>query len=175
MRRRFLPLVLAAVFAVPGCVSVTPQATTHPQAPALAPAALRTAPAPTAEESAALAPDDAQPSARSALVDTGPRSPQTRHDRHEEPRRAEHPAVPEPRRHRDRPRAAVPPPPHRRQAARPEPRPRHRAHPQHRTQPQHRTPRTGPGSGYDMRPLCRAAADHSVNSGIVTLCRNSYG
>ncbi|MFF4709622.1 hypothetical protein [Streptomyces sp. NPDC001297] len=173
MHRRFLPLILAAVFAVPGCVSVAPDTTRPPQAPSLAPAALRTAAVSAVEENAGRALDDPQPSARTGLVDTGTRPPRVHQaphqpQRHEAPRRTEQ-LAPANRPHPYRPRAAAPHPMPRHQPARPAP--RHRAQPH----PRHRTPSTGPAGGVDMRTLCHAAADQQLNPGIVAMCHNTYG
>lgn len=162
-RRRILPLMLAALFAVPGCVSVHPPAAGPRPAPGTASPAAHTTPAPHIEEAEA---------ARTALVDTRP-EPQPRKAR-PAPNAEKHQA--------DEHQAAVyePSPARRRTAAPTKPRPaqqpaapRKTARPPAHRPTHHHAPRAQ--STYDMKVLCRSAADTNVSPAIVSLCRSSYG
>lgn len=155
--RRVGSLVLAALatLAVSGCVSVDSTAPAPKPRPSVAPAALRPA---------VLAVEEPQPSARTALVDTGTRHPRKRHTgpvHHDQkqPTGQGHPA----------PAVEAPAP---QQPRHPAAAPKHR---QPAPQPKRRADRPNAAASYDMRSLCRAAADHQVNAGIVDLCQDTYG
>ncbi|MET9915274.1 hypothetical protein ABZZ74_53170 [Streptomyces sp. NPDC006476] len=163
LTRRFLPVVLTALMAASGCVT----AGTGPKQPnshaRLAPAATR--PAVELDEAS-------PPPARTALAKTGADRPRKHHRRLHEERghdqergRRLPPPVRRPARHAERQLAAGSAAPfHRRQPA---------AAPKlaHRSAP-HRTSMT---ATYDMRTICRAAAENRVNAAIVDLCQATYG
>ncbi|MFF7176864.1 hypothetical protein [Streptomyces pseudovenezuelae] len=164
LARRLLPVVLAALMAS-GCVAVDPgpgQPSTHPS---LAPAAAMP-PVELAEAS--------QPPARWALADTGPDHPRKHHRAHQrghdhEGGRQLPPPVRRHVEHTERQAAAEPvAPPRRRHPAAAAPKPTHRSAPR-------RTHRPETAAAYDMRNLCRAAADNQVNAAIVDLCQDTYG
>lgn len=164
--RHLLPVILAAIVAVSGCVAVP--AATPPTRAVEAPAAVM--------RPAVLDIEPAQPPALTALVDTGPepaRAPQ-KAAAHAEQHHPEH----DNQSHHGRRQADTPPP------ARPAPQhsaPRRR-HPDPVPTPQrprqHRSTSPAPPSPattYDMRQICRAAARNAVDEQIVTLCRTTWG
>ncbi|WP_405775471.1 hypothetical protein [Streptomyces sp. NBC_00859] len=170
--RRPLLLVLAALLATSGCVSVPsaprPAGPSHPPAAAGAPL------------TAQLRPDAHQPPGRSILATVEASTHKPKPSEHakakkKRPRRHFHlaPAVTHVHRHRAPVYAPAAPRIHR---FRPAPAPKkvyrrhHRSAPNRRPQTRHQPP---PRSS--MRPLCRRASAGVTSAEVAALCRGAYG